>query len=860
MALNFPNSPTLNQVYTDSTSGFSYQWNGTVWISFSAASSSQIKTLDDISASFNNSTQTFALTSGSVSITPPSPQSLIINLGGVIQDATDDYSVSGSNIVFSTAPTNGLSFSGISLGPGVPVDYANNGNVYTRTTFTATASQTTFTVTGTYTVGYLEVYQNGVRLSSGTDYTATTGTTFVLTTPANLNDEIESIGYKVASIVTTTGQFDNLSISGVSTFVGFATHTGTIFGSNLSLTGIATASSFVGALTGTASTASFATTSFGLSGSPNITVGIATASSVIVGSAVTINSSGINVTGITTIKNASGTVTIGIGTTALLVEGNARVTGILTVGSSSITLNGITDIINVGTGVTINGTTGTISATSFSGDGSGLTGVGVGTADNINTTGIITASVMSANEFIGTGDKLIFSPTITSFSPTDGATGVSALSSPNIILTYNQQVGLGTTGTITLREDSAAGTIVESFSVGVSTRATVSNQTLTIDPTSNLDYNQEYYLVVPQGGVTNQVGGNSKLLDTYNFTTEAGPTLSSVSPGIGSTNIAADTNIIFTFNKNIRAGVGTITLRTVSAGGTIVESYDVASSGRLTFSTSTLTIDPTSNLGIGITHFVVVPNNAVAGYAGINTYSFTTVPLTLSSINPANGATAVALNTNITLTFNGPPIRGTGTITLRRDTVGGTILESFDAASSGQISISSNDWILDPTSNLPDGPTTIFLVIPNTAITGYVGLNTAGAASHSFATIAAPALGDSYEGGFLICKASPLRWVVSPYSAEVSRTWYLRNDANTRSQQVSGCTGWFVPTVSQLQNPGFICRSFWGSSPCYSATYYWTSTEIDASSACRVDFGAGNAFSANKSHTSCVRAFRCVTY
>ena len=293
MALNFPNSPTLNQVYTDSTSGFSYQWNGYVWISFSAASSSQIKTLDDISASFNNSTQTFALTSSSFAINPVSPQSLIINLGGVIQDATDDYSVSGSNITFSTAPTNGLSFSGVSLGPAVPVDYANNGNVYTRNTFIATASQTTFTVTGTYTVGYLDVYQNGVRLSAGTDYTATSGTTFVLTTPANLNDEIESIGYKVSLIVTTTGQFDNLNISGVSTFVGFATHTGTIFGNNLSLTGV------------------------------------------------------------TTITNASGTVTIGIGTTALLVEGNARVTGILTVGSASITLNGITDTINVGTGLTL---------------------------------------------------------------------------------------------------------------------------------------------------------------------------------------------------------------------------------------------------------------------------------------------------------------------------------------------------------------------------------------------------------------------------------------------------------------------------------------------------------------------------
>ena len=300
---------------------------------------------------------------------------------------------------------------------------------------------------------------------------------------------------------------------------------------------------------------------------------------------------------------------------------------------------------NVNTGASF---VGVVTATSFSGDGSGLTGVGVGTEDSINTSGIITASSVSANEFVGTGDKLIFSPTITSFSPTDGATGVSALSSPNIVLTYNQPVNLGV-GTITLRKSSASGDIAESFTVGVSTRATISNQTLTIDPTSNLDYDQEYYVVVPQGSVTNYVGGNNSLLDTYNFTTEAGPTLSSVSPGIGSTNVSLDTNVVFTFNKNIRAGVGTITLRTVSAGGTIVESYDVTSSARLTFSTSTLTIDPTSNLGIGVTHFVVVPNNAVAGYVGINTYNFTTVNFVFQSINPTNGATAVGIDTNVTL-------------------------------------------------------------------------------------------------------------------------------------------------------------------------------------------------------------------
>jgi len=269
---------------------------------------------------------------------------------------------------------------------------------------------------------------------------------------------------------------------------------------------------------------------------------------------------------------------------------------------------------------------GIITATSFSGDGSGLTGVGVGTADNINTTGIITASKISASEFVGSGDNLVFSPTVTSFSPTDGATGVNALSSPDISITYNQPISLGV-GTITLRTVSSGGTITESFNVGVSTRVTLSTQTLTIDPTNNFDYNQEYYVVLPVGTVKNNIGGNNNLLDTYNFTTEAGPTLSSVSPGIGSTDISTSENIVFTFDKNIRAGVGTITLEVGTGGTSIVESYDVSSSNRLTFSTNTLTIDPTSALELITNYYVVVPNNAVAGYAGISTYNFTTIYL-----------------------------------------------------------------------------------------------------------------------------------------------------------------------------------------------------------------------------------------
>lgn len=57
--------------------------------------------------------------------------------------------------------------------------------------FVATAGQTSFTITGGYTVGLVDVYRNGVKLDNATDITAANGTTIVLTDAAALNDIIE---------------------------------------------------------------------------------------------------------------------------------------------------------------------------------------------------------------------------------------------------------------------------------------------------------------------------------------------------------------------------------------------------------------------------------------------------------------------------------------------------------------------------------------------------------------------------------------------------------------------------------------------------------------------------------------------
>ena len=66
-----------------------------------------------------------------------------------------------------------------------------------RSAFTATAGQTTFTVS--YNVGQIDVYLNGVKLISGSDFTATDGTSIVLASGATVGDIVEVVLFGVTS-------------------------------------------------------------------------------------------------------------------------------------------------------------------------------------------------------------------------------------------------------------------------------------------------------------------------------------------------------------------------------------------------------------------------------------------------------------------------------------------------------------------------------------------------------------------------------------------------------------------------------------------------------------------------------------
>jgi len=70
---------------------------------------------------------------------------------------------------------------------------------YNRQSFTATAGQTIFTVTSGYSVGYLQIYVNGVLLNAA-DLTASNGTSFTLGAAASVGDIVESFAYTVTLV------------------------------------------------------------------------------------------------------------------------------------------------------------------------------------------------------------------------------------------------------------------------------------------------------------------------------------------------------------------------------------------------------------------------------------------------------------------------------------------------------------------------------------------------------------------------------------------------------------------------------------------------------------------------------------
>jgi hypothetical protein len=112
---------------------------------------------------------------------------------------SDEGSVLTSGVTSFDFTGSGVTASAVGNAVTVTIPGGSGGGTYTRTTFTATAGQTSFTAS--YTVGYVQVYVNGILLNSA-DYTATTGTTVVLASAAAAGDIVDIIALNIGTFTS----------------------------------------------------------------------------------------------------------------------------------------------------------------------------------------------------------------------------------------------------------------------------------------------------------------------------------------------------------------------------------------------------------------------------------------------------------------------------------------------------------------------------------------------------------------------------------------------------------------------------------------------------------------------------------
>jgi hypothetical protein len=131
-----------------------------------------------------------------MSVAPANSASVIVAVSGVLQDPST-YAVSGTTLTFSGAPPTGTgNISARYL--GLPASGVATTAYRTLTEFTATSGQTTFSVPS-YTVGFINVYRNGVMLGTA-DFTATSGTTVVLAAGATSGDLVTTESFYVSGV------------------------------------------------------------------------------------------------------------------------------------------------------------------------------------------------------------------------------------------------------------------------------------------------------------------------------------------------------------------------------------------------------------------------------------------------------------------------------------------------------------------------------------------------------------------------------------------------------------------------------------------------------------------------------------
>ncbi|PLX10180.1 MAG: hypothetical protein C0597_17230 [Marinilabiliales bacterium] len=373
--------------------------------------------------------------------------------------------------------------------------------------------------------------------------------------------------------------------------------------------------------------------------------------------------------------------------------------------------------------------------------------VGNGSAGNFNTadsttftaditptgSGLVTVSVLSGVAFDNAGNlnnaatqlSITYdedAPVVSTLSPADGATGVSVTS--NLQIVFNEIVN-AVSGIITLVE-TGVGT-VETFDVSTSDISGDGTKTITVDPTSPLSSLTDYHVLVDGTAFVDNAGNSFagySLATDWNFTSAdiSNPYITDYSPVDNALSVTVGSNLVLTFSEEVVKGSGNIVIYEAS-GPSIIETIPVGSP-QVSVATDVVTIDPGSDFNGETEYYVLIDagtfedtNTPVANpFGGITNpaeWSFTTEDIAgpiVTSLNPANNDTDVAVSSNLIITFDEDVTADAGNITIW-ELAGPTEHETIAV---GSVSITDNEVTINPTIDF-SGETSYYVEIDATA-------------------------------------------------------------------------------------------------------------------------------------------------
>ena len=297
-------------------------------------------------------------------------------------------------------------------------------------------------------------------------------------------------------------------------------------------------------------------------------------------------------------------------------------------------------------------------------------------------------------------------------------------------LIFTEKIQKGT-GTIKIYDRvGTTNTLLQTINVSSPDVQVVDNE-LSIDPSADLPSDRDYVFVTIDDGAFSDLNGNDfagwNTIFGWFFSTGSlpdtdAPSITSFYPETGELGASPSTDLSLFFDEDIAFGSGQIEIRKKS-DNSVFETFDVSSSSQLSISGDQLTINPNSNLGLDVEYYVTMDNGAIedlsgnnfAGFLDNSSWAFTThngSPPSVSVRNPAVGATGVASDANVVMTFSEEIKKGSsGNITIKSD----GITQETIAIADGKITISENVMTINPAIDFPLG-STITIGIPQTAV------------------------------------------------------------------------------------------------------------------------------------------------